>query len=130
MKNLIIAFIMMISISSFAQEGCTASITKLTGDAFLKKVEIKRMHKIDLNKDCKYKVLSFSVEFTTTKKEYHQYDLPGDEVFSDDLPVIGIWNHVSLTTCKIHISAVWCGRKTIILNASLVFIVGCSIHRT
>jgi hypothetical protein len=80
MKNLLIAFIMMISISSFAQDGCTASITKLTGDAFLKKVEIKRMHKIDLNKDCKYKVLSFSVEFTTTKREYHQYDLPGDEI--------------------------------------------------
>jgi hypothetical protein len=80
MKKLTL-FLFLISIVSFAQDSCKVSVMKHSGTSNYKKSSLKLIEQLDVDKDCNYHVLSFTVEFTTDKhKEQYKFDLPGNRI--------------------------------------------------
>ncbi len=81
MKKIIFILSILFSITAYAQDTCSASVMKHTGKSDYKKSSLKLIHKIDIDKECKYNILGFTIEFTTHRNhDYYKYDLPGNEI--------------------------------------------------
>jgi hypothetical protein len=74
-------FLFLLSIASFAQDSCKVSIMKHSGTSNYKRSSLKLLKTLEVDKNCNYHILSFTIAFTTDKhKEEYKYDLPGNEI--------------------------------------------------